>query len=435
VRSEWALDVELREALRELRGDGRTSRGGKRASVLAVEASWSEVPELDDALASTVWAAAKQREEAGQGSAWASKEWRRASGISLQLRAAPLSAKTVRANERWLEFYGGREREADNAPVAWRVDDAGKRRRQLKRARARGMTLEQYLVGAREVAGRAERQAGKQREARERWHRLVRRLRRAATGVALPAQRSQPAAAAASLEPISERRVHFLLFHPVLRKAARKGNRFRIPGVGRVRATVLRPAPWGGRRTVSAAQDFVRSWRRRVVTLLVVEAESGLDPAAAKFQEQLAALKREFGFCDETDIFSPDISEPSKMRAMKLPLLPGADPHSIRPYAKRFTPPMKEEMRTQVNKMLKYQVCQRGDGNTVVSNVHLAPKPEKPPSLPGTGAPPAASSSVGQRQASSQHSGRALIVMRMNCLFITAGGRKVRSFCTAWLFQ
>ena len=76
-------------------------------------------------------------------------------------------------------------------------------------------------------------------------------------------------------------------------------------------------------------------------------------------------------------------STQSKMRAMKLPLLPGADPHSIRPYAKRFTPPMKEEMRTQVNKMLKYAVCQRGDGNTVVSNVHLARKPEKPAPLPG----------------------------------------------------
>ena len=80
------------------------------------------------------------------------------------------------------------------------------------------------------------------------------------------------------------------------------------------------------------------------MTLLVVEAESELDPAAAKFQEELAALKREFGAFDETDIFSPDISEPSKMKAMKLPLVPGADPHSIRPYAKRFTPPMKEEM-------------------------------------------------------------------------------------------
>jgi hypothetical protein len=82
------------------------------------------------------------------------------------------------------------------------------------------------------------------------------------------------------------------------------------------------------RYSEQAAQDFQRSWRRRVVTLLVVEAESELDPAAAKFQEQLAALKREFGFCDETDIFSPDISEPSKMKAMKLPLVPGADPHS-----------------------------------------------------------------------------------------------------------
>jgi hypothetical protein len=125
-----------------------------------------------------------------------------------------------------------------------------------------------------------------------------------------------------------------------------------------------------------------------VVTLLVVEAESELDPAAAKFQEELAALKREFGAFDETDIFSPDISEPSKMKAMKLPLVPGTDPHAIRPYHKRFTPPMKEEMRAQVNKMLNYQVCQRGDGNTVVSNVHLAPKPEKPPAPPGAGASP-----------------------------------------------
>ena len=122
-----------------------------------------------------------------------------------------------------------------------------------------------------------------------------------------------------------------------------------------------------------------------------------MDPAAARFQEQLAALKREFGFFDEKEIFSPDISEPSRMKAMKLPLVPGADPHSIRPYAKRFTPPMKEEMRTQVNKMLKYRVCQRGDGNTVVSNIHPAPKPEKPPSLPGAEGLPA-SGGGGHRQ-------------------------------------
>ena len=416
ARSEWALDGELKEALRELREGGRTSRGGKRASVLAVEASRGEVPELDDGLAATVWAAARQREAAGQASAWISKEWRQASEASLQLRAVPLSAKAVRANERWLECYGGRERAADDAPVVLGVDDAGKRRRQLKRARARGMTLTQYLVGAREVEGRQERQAQKAQAARGRWHRLAWRLRRASTGVELPAPRVQQKAAVANLETISERRVHFLLFQNEQRKAACKGNRFHIPGVGRVRATVLRPAPWSGKRpfkTTQAAQDFQRSWRRRVVTLLVVEAESASDPAATKFQEQLAALKREFGCFDETDIFSPDISVPSKMKAMKLPLLPGVDPHSIRPYAKRFTPPMKEEMRAQVNKMLKYQVCQRGDGNTVVSNVHLAPKPEKPPTLPGAGAPPpkggGSSGSGGGRSSLMMNSGRALL--------------------------
>jgi hypothetical protein len=273
------------------------------------------------------------------------------------------------------------------------------------------VTLAQYLVGAREVESRKEQREQSEQAMRERWRKLSWRLRRAATGVALPAPKSRNEAAAAGLEPIRERRVHFLLFHPEQRKAASKGNRFHIPGVGHVRATVSRPTPWGSKRpikTSQAAKDFQRSWRRRVVTLLVVGAESTLDPAAVEFQEQLAVLKREFGFFDETDIFSPDISEPSKMKAMKLPLAPGADPHSIRPYAKRFTPPMKEEMRAQVNKMLKYQVCQRGDGNTVVSNVHLAPKPEKPPSLPGAGAPPAEGSSVGQRQ-SSQHSGRALL--------------------------
>jgi len=259
------------------------------------------------------------------------------------------------------------------------------------------------------VDGRQERQAQKAQAARGRWHRLAWRLRRASTGVELPAQRVQQKAAAANLETISERRVHFLLFQNEQRKAASKGNRFHIPGVGRVRATVLRPAPWSSKRpfkTTQAAQDFQRSWRRRVVTLLVVEAESASDPAATKFQEQLAALKREFGCFDETDIFSPDISQPSKMKAMKLPLLPGVDPHSIRPYAKRFTPPMKEEMRAQVNKMLKYQVCQLGDGNTVVSNVHLAPKPDKPPTLPGAGAPPPKGGSSGSvRPGSSQRPG------------------------------
>jgi hypothetical protein len=410
-RSEWALDEELKTALRELRGGKRTSRGRKQSSVLAVEATAGPAPELEDELAARVWAAAGQRPGTGRDRAQASKAWQRELEASLQLQASPLSAKAVRANERWSAFYGGQERQVDDAPVAWAVDDAGKRRRQLKRARARGTTLAQYLVGACEAAGRAERQAEKERAARGRWHRLAWRLRRAATGVDLPDRKSQPAAAA-NLEPISERRVHFLLFHSEQRKAACKGNRFHVPGVGRVRATVLRPAPWSGKRplkSTQAAQDFQRSWRRRVVTLLVMEAESTSDPAAVKFQEQLAALKREFGFCDETDIFSPDISEPSKMRAMKLPLVPGADPHSIRPYAKRFTPPMKEEMRAQVNKMLKYQVCQRGDGNTVVSNVHLAPKPEKPPSLPGAGAPPPTGGSTGQRQPSSQHSGRALL--------------------------
>jgi len=411
-RSEWALDEELKTALRELRGDKRTSQSAVLAVKATVERAPELEPELEDELATKVWAAAGQRAGTGRDRAQASKAWQREMEASLQLQASPLSAKAVRANERWSAFYGGQERQADDAPVAWAVDDAGKRRRQLKRARARGTTLAQYLVGACEAAGRAERRAEQERAARGRWHRLAWRLRRAATGVDLPARKSQPAAAAASLGPISERRVHFLLSHSEQRKAACKGNRFRVPGVGRVRATGLRPAPWSGKRplkSTQAAQDFQRSWRRRVVTLLVVEAESTSDPAAARFQEQLAALKREFGFCDETDIFSPDISEPSKMRAMKLPLVPGADPHSIRPYAKRFTPPMKEEMRAQVNKMLKYQVCQRGDGNTVVSNVHLAPKPEKPPSLPGAGAPPPSGGGVGQRQLSSQHSGRALL--------------------------
>ncbi len=53
-RSEWMLDGELKEALRELGGGRRTSRGGKRASVSAMEASRDEAPELDDGLPATV---------------------------------------------------------------------------------------------------------------------------------------------------------------------------------------------------------------------------------------------------------------------------------------------------------------------------------------------------------------------------------------------
>jgi hypothetical protein len=83
---------------------------------------------------------------------------------------------------------------------------------------------------------------------------------------------------------------------------------------------------------------------------------------------------------------------------------------------------MKEEMRAQVNKMLRYQVCQRGDGNTVVSNVHLAPKPEKPPALPGAGAPPSSGGGVGQRQPSSQHSGRALLPLLPENVTISHSG-------------
>jgi hypothetical protein len=160
-----------------------------------------------------------------------------------------------------------------------------------------------------------------------------------------------------------------------------------------------------------------------VVTLLVVQADEESDPAAVLFRQQLAALKREFGMPDETDIFSPDISTPSKMAPMKLPLVPGADPHSIRPYAKRFTPPMKEEMRTQVNKMLKYAVCQRGDGNTVVSNVHLARKPEKPAPLPGAEPQrPAPGQGVERTSRASQPTGRAMLPLLPENVTISYGG-------------
>ena len=81
-----------------------------------------------------------------------------------------------------------------------------------------------------------------------------------------------------------------------------------------------------------------------------------------------------------------------------------------------------------MNKMLKYQVCQRGDGNTVVSNVHLAPKPEKPPSLPSAGAPSATGGGVGQRQQSSQHSGRALFpLLPENVTISHSGSGKIRT--------
>jgi hypothetical protein len=94
---------------------------------------------------------------------------------------------------------------------------------------------------------------------------------------------------------------------------------------------------------------------------------------------------------------------------------------------------MKEEMRAQVNKMLKYQVCQRGDGNTVVSNVHLAPKPEKPQNLPGAGAPSSergggdggGGGGVYRHQSSSQHSGRALLPLspKMSQFLTVARGK------------
>jgi len=162
--SEWALDEELKTALRELRGVKRTSR----SAVLAVKTTVERAPELEDELATKVWAAAGQRAGTGRDGAQASKARQRELEGSLQLQASPLSAKAVRANERWSAFYGGQELQADDAPVAWAVDDAGKRRQQLKRARARGATLAQYLVGAREAAGRAERQAEKERAAQGR---------------------------------------------------------------------------------------------------------------------------------------------------------------------------------------------------------------------------------------------------------------------------
>jgi hypothetical protein len=147
---------------------------------------------------------------------------------------------------------------------------------------------------------------------------------------------------------------------------------------------------------------------------MVVDADCELDPTVAKFQEQLAALKRKFGGFDDTGIFSPDKLETSKMAAMKLPLMPGAEPHAIRPYAKRFTPPMKEEIRAQVNKMPAYRICQRGNGNTVVSHVHLAPKSEKAQIIPSAGAQPSGRGGGGGgsggplRQACPQNPGRAL---------------------------
>jgi hypothetical protein len=386
ARSEWSLDGELKEALQGLRKDCKV----RPASTVSVQA----------ARATPLAEATRQARQR-----------------SLQLIVAPLSAAAVRANEKWQEAYGGRVVQAEDAPVAWQVDDAGKRRRQLKRARARGVTLDEYLRGAREVVLRAEAKERAGLVARGRWHALAWRLRRASSGVTPPAKQhpSAPSPKPSALAPVPERRVHFLLNSCEQRKAASKGTRFHVPGVGRVRATAMRPTPWRSKaplKRVPAAGDFARSWRRRVVTLLVVQADEDSDPAAVLFRQQLAALKREFGMPDETDIFSPDISEPSKMAPMKLPLVPGADPHSIRPYAKRFTPPMKEEMRTQVNKMLKYAVCQRGDGNTVVSNVHLARKPEKPPPLPGAESQRHARNdgSGGDRAPrGSQHAGRAML--------------------------
>ena len=108
-RGEWALDEELKTALRELWGGKRTSRGRKRSSVLAVEATAGPAPELEDELATRVWAAASQRAGAGRDRAQASKEWQRELEASLQLRASPLSEKAVRANERWRASYGARE--------------------------------------------------------------------------------------------------------------------------------------------------------------------------------------------------------------------------------------------------------------------------------------------------------------------------------------
>ena len=58
----------------------------------------------------------------------------------------------------------------------------------------------------------------------------------------------------------------------------------------------------------------------------------------------------------------------------------------------------------------------------MVSNVHLAPKPEKPPNLPGAGAPPPTGGGIGQRHPSSQHSGRALLPLLPENVTISHSG-------------
>ena len=335
---------------------GRARRGGAgraRASCSYV-ASVAAGEELDglDALATKVLEADVSWRQRSDGSKQA------AARASLQYQAAAPSIASRAANARWEHGYGmampSCEPPPRDAPVAWEQRDVALEKRQRKRARARGQCWAQYVAGTRNLGVTGD--------------------GRAMTDL-LPS-------------PVGRRgkelRVRFTL--PISsdqKKSRARGTRFWVEGVGKVRATTWRQAPWGGK--VFSGADHARRWGRRVVSLLVVEADVEGDAGAAEFRGQLAELKRSFGFFDETRIFDPDISIPSKMGAMKLPLVAGADPHSLKPYHKRFTPPMKEEMRTQVTKMVNYKVCERAGPGAVVSNVHLARKPEKLEDRPGGG--------------------------------------------------